>query len=699
MKLRTRTALVILISCTVAAVVLYFTLQGILAARFSTLERQKANRDLQRASNALSQDIATVEITAGNWAIWDDTYRFVQDGNSEYIASNLKDSALANLGINFIVFVDSTGQVVYSKTIDLTSETEVVLPAGLEQYVTGEGLLARHTSETSKITGILVLPECPTLVASQPILTSQKEGPIAGSLIMGRFLDSEELQELSQVTDLSLDLHGIGESDLPADFELAGSSLSEEQTTLIRVLDKKTIAVYALLNDIYGTPVSVLRIDEPRDIYAQGQHTARYVLYLLLCLGVLFSATFIFWIDRVVLSRLRRLSTNVEKVGTSRNLSERVPVDGRDELAAVAEAINRTLVSLEQSRRDLLDIEAKNRALLDAIPDLMFRMNKEGSILEIRRPQEGKPSADNPEHLHSQGIPDELISLLPTEIRQMALPYVQNVLQSRQMQVFEFQLTVGDRVSHYEARVLVGNEDEALVMVRDITERKHEEEARQKSLLLKEIHHRVKNNLQVISGLLYLQARRSDDKRVADMLNESNNRVKSVALIHQRLQQSKDTVSVDLSEYIRDLTAVLLHSRDRDAALVKLNLDLESTIVIGVDSAVPCGLIVNELVSNSLRHAFPGDRQGEIAVSLHLDDTDTITVVVRDNGIGLPEGVDFRRTETLGLQLVVTLVDQLGGSLDVDRKGGTQFSIRFKERLVRNDNSSVTLMRGVAIAV
>ncbi len=188
MTLRIRTALAVLAACTVAVVVLYFTLQGILAARFTTLERQKANQDLGRASNVLNQEVDSVEMIVGDWASWDETYRFVQDGNAEYVASNLEATTFVNLGINFLVIVDPSGQIVYSKAVDLSSGTETALPAGLEQYVTGESLLARHTSVTSSVAGMLVLPEHPTITASQPILTSDKQGPIVGSLIMGRYL-------------------------------------------------------------------------------------------------------------------------------------------------------------------------------------------------------------------------------------------------------------------------------------------------------------------------------------------------------------------------------------------------------------------------------------------------------------------------------------------------------------------------------
>jgi two-component sensor histidine kinase/PAS domain-containing protein len=473
-------------------------------------------------------------------------------------------------------------------------------------------------------------------------------------------------------------LHQMNESDLPGDFETAKSDLSEERTSLVRVLDGNTIAAYVLLADVYGNPAYMLRVDEPRDIFAQGQQTALYVLYLLLGFGLLFSVLAILEIDRLVISRLRRLKTSVEAVGGSRNLSERLSVGGRDEVTAVADAINKTRASLEKSHRDLVETEAKNRALVDAIPDLMFRINREGRIVESRKPRKAKSATDG-ESLPGRGIPDELIDLLPTQIQEMAMPHVTAALQSGQTQIFEFQLSLEGRVSHCEARVLAGYGNDALVMVRDITERKHEEEARQKSVLLKEIHHRVKNNLQVISGLLYLQARRTNDTKLIEVLNESSNRVKSVALIHQRLQQSKDTVSVELSEYIRDLTTVLLHSCGRDTAVIKLSLDLEKNVVIGIDTAVPCGLIVNELVSNSLKHAFPDGHGGEIKISLQTDDADLITLVMGDSGVGLPNGLDFRKSDSLGLQLVMSLISQLSGSIDVDTSSGTRFTICFRE--------------------
>ncbi|MBN2098245.1 MAG: HAMP domain-containing protein [Dehalococcoidia bacterium] len=496
MKLRLRTALAVLAVCTVAVVVLCFTVQSILVAHCATLEREKADYDLERASAALTQDIASVETAVGVWAPRDDTYRFMQDGNAEYLASNLNNSTLLNLSVDFVVYVDSAGQVFYSKAIDAANGTEVPIPSGLEQLVTGEALLAQHSSETSSVAGIVFLPEHLALVASKPILTSQNAGPIAGSLIMGRYLDSQEAQKLSEATSLSVEMYRVDEPDMPEDFQVARAAFTEGETSLVRVLDGKTIAAYALVNEVHGNPAFVLGIDEPRDIYAQGQRTARNILYLLLGLSALFSVLLILGIDILVMSRWRRLAARVAAVSKSGNLSERLPVGGRDEVAAVAEAVNTTLASQERSHRDLVQSEARNLSLVEAIPGLVFWIDKGGSISEIRRPQRAASAAGN--HDSQYGTPDEIINLIPAHIQQMAMPYVEKALQSRQTQMFEFQMSVDGSVSYYEASVLANSDHEVMLIVRDVTDQKIADEARQNSLLLREIHDRVKNHLRVI---------------------------------------------------------------------------------------------------------------------------------------------------------------------------------------------------------
>ena len=219
--------------------------------------------------------------------------------------------------------------------------------------------------------------------------------------------------------------------------------------------------------------------------------------------------------------------------------------------------------------------------------------------------------------------------------------------------------------------------------VRDITERKKAEDRLQESLqekevLLREIHHRVKNNMQVISSLLNLQSRQIKDPFVLEMFKESQRRIRSMALIHERLYQSSDFSRIEFSQYLRNLATHLFHSYQVDASRVYLKIEAEE-VHLNINTAIPCGLIVNELVSNALKHGFPEGRSGELGIDLRRAEGDAYVLRVKDDGVGFPEELDFRKTETLGLQIVNTLVSQIDASIDLVRDKGTEFTIHFQE--------------------
>jgi PAS domain S-box-containing protein len=203
----------------------------------------------------------------------------------------------------------------------------------------------------------------------------------------------------------------------------------------------------------------------------------------------------------------------------------------------------------------------------------------------------------------------------------------------------------------------------------DITEEKKAEDRMkealaEKTVLLKEVHHRVKNNMQIVSSLLELQSDSIPDERSRVCLRESQNRIRSMALIHERLYQSKNFASIDLGEYISDLSQYLFNSYATESERVSLKIDA-GDFALDIDRAVPCGLIINELISNSLKHGFPDGRSGEISVRVSSEGG-RITLEVADTGIGMPAGLDTRNTETLGLQLVNLLAKQLRGSISFD---------------------------------
>jgi two-component sensor histidine kinase/CheY-like chemotaxis protein len=201
---------------------------------------------------------------------------------------------------------------------------------------------------------------------------------------------------------------------------------------------------------------------------------------------------------------------------------------------------------------------------------------------------------------------------------------------------------------------------------------------KEKEVLLKEIHHRVKNNLQVISSLLKLQSRNIKDEGVLEIFKESQNRVRSMSLIHEKLYRSKDFTNIDFNGYIQDLVGGLFLSYTADTGKIVLKKDVED-ISLGVETAIPCGLIINELVSNALKHAFPDGREGEIKIALHSSDENKIQLTISDNGIGIPKDFDIKKTDSLGLHLVNILAeDQLKGNVKMDTAKGTKFQFEFK---------------------
>ncbi|RKY07975.1 MAG: hypothetical protein DRP65_09755, partial [Planctomycetota bacterium] len=214
----------------------------------------------------------------------------------------------------------------------------------------------------------------------------------------------------------------------------------------------------------------------------------------------------------------------------------------------------------------------------------------------------------------------------------------------------------------------------------DINERKRMEEKiraalREKEVLLKEVHHRVKNNMQVISSILNLQSRHIQNSHTQKVFADSQNRIMSMALVHEKLYESEDLAKIDFAGYVRSMTGYLFGLYGAGNS-IRFNIDIKN-ILLDVNTAIPCGMIINELISNSLKYAFPAGRGGQIYIGLHQAEYDKLILTVKDDGVGLPEGMDFRKTESLGMQLVVMLTEQLDGSIEVDKRKGTTFKITF----------------------
>lgn len=546
-------------------VILVITSETIIMRGFTNLEEQNVCQDMERFEKTLSNELANLNNTAHDWSAWDDTYAFVEDGNTAYIESNLMGETLFNVRLNVMVFVNASGDIVFKKAVDLQEEVEVPFPHSLEEHLSPGSPLLQHTEESS-ITGLILLPEGPLLLASRPILTSFNGGPIHGTLLMGRYLNASEIERLEEMTQVSITIYHTDEK-MPADFETALTSFKD--TVVVQPLNDEYVAGYTPITDLYGNPILVVRVDTPRDIYNQGKKSANYLLLALVIIGLVFGTMALFPIEEHILSRLTRMGTAISRITASGDLSQRIPVEGKDELSQLEAGINHMINAAERSTQNL-----------------------EESKKELER-----------------------------------------------------------------------------------TNAALQESLKEKEMLLREVHHRVKNNMQVISSLLALQTSYIKDRKVQEAFRDSQHRVKSMALVHEKLYRDESLEKVNVATYLHSLTQELFSSYGVQER-VALELEVED-FSLNVDAAIPLGLIINELVSNALKHAFPEGKKGEIRVRFRPLGED-VELVVSDNGVGIPESIDFRRTDSLGLHLVTILVeDQLGGTIALNREGGTTFTIVF----------------------
>jgi two-component sensor histidine kinase len=220
-------------------------------------------------------------------------------------------------------------------------------------------------------------------------------------------------------------------------------------------------------------------------------------------------------------------------------------------------------------------------------------------------------------------------------------------------------------------------------IVRDVTDRKRAEEQlhaslQEKELILREVHHRVKNNMQVVSGLLALQARSTGNPELTGMLNESQSRIHTMSLVHEKLYGSKDFARIDLAGYVKTISQDLFQSYKINPGKIYLIIQTDGDVYVDINKAIPCSLILNELISNALKHAFPEDRHGELQIIIRETKNAEIEIVVRDNGLGLPDDIDILQPLSVGLHLVNGLVkNQLYGQIEVRRDNGTEFRIKF----------------------
>ena len=451
----------------------------VLLNQYLKLEERMARQDVEGVLNMIAQEQVNMNRTANDWASWDETYFFVEDLNEAYIRSNLMDATFLGLNLNLMVFINSSGQVVFNKAFDLQKKAEIILGDSLDLFLKDRVFLS---ATQSSITGTLMLPEGPLLIASQPILTSEGKGPAHGSLIVGRFLDAAAIERISEVTRLSTTLLPLDSAALPQGVRSLITSDPGKTEIFIQPVNREYTAGYTILWDIFNKPIYVLMVQEPRSIYREGQTSITFLVSALLIIGLALGFLNLLLLKRLVLDRVTFLSRNVTRIGVSGDKSVELQLTGKDEISTLAQSINLMLQALDNSEKALKQSEEHYRTTVESLTDLVCRWLPDGRLTFVNEACcrfFGKP--------REELIGQKLYSLISEEDLEKVKAHTAALTLENPQGTLEYRLIDSDGKTRWQQWVNrfvydeVKDLTEILSIGREITERKQVEEALRKS--------------------------------------------------------------------------------------------------------------------------------------------------------------------------------------------------------------------------
>ena len=482
MKLSTKTMLMMGVAMAALFLALYVVSTYVVWKGFSQLEDRYTRQNVDRALRTIKEQGDNLDTSVADWAMWDNLYTFAQDRNTTFVKSSLTPNACKTLKIHALLIVDVSGNTVWGRAYDPEESMEMPVPAGLIRLAGTNSPLTRFGPERDRVLGLVVLDEGPMIVAARPILTSQGKGPSRGALIMGRYLNTAEIQRLSNA--LQLKISAFRADALPARPFLGETlaALSNGEPSVIRALDMTTLAGYGLVRDLNAKPAVMIEVEMPRDIFAQGLRTSSFFAGMLMLVGAFFSVVVAVMLKKQVIVRLEQLSRDISHISTTHDFSLRISLSGSDELSAVAGDINRMLAEVVESRRSLANSEARFRTLAENLPDIVSRYDRQLRYAFTNRRIEAVTGIPADNFLgrtdRELGMPEDLVEYWKDALRR--------VFDTRQGTTLEFAYPSAKGPLYFESRLMPelatdGTVLTVLTLNRDITERKRAEESLKES--------------------------------------------------------------------------------------------------------------------------------------------------------------------------------------------------------------------------
>lgn len=712
MTLRKKTLLILVATLVGLLALLYVGYNRTVTQSFLQLEDEDTRDHIAQVQAFVSSQIRNLSSQIKDWAEWDATYEYAGRLDDNYIDENVDSVSLQNLRLNLMVFVQENGEILdfVANGID-DFEADLSL-SNLQQYLDANPLLlARPSDPTNGVSGVMVFGTTPVIVVTNPILPSSALGQPRGTIIWARFMQGEFIDNLTDMAQAPIQISIYNDPNLPSDFAEAAEALSVTNPSTTRIESTELIAGFGMLTDLYGQPSILLRITLPRTIYQHGQYALSWFALSLAGAGVVFAAVFMLLMQRLILTRLERMSQSVQGIGSSGDFAKRVDDSGNDELAALAKAINTSLRVTAEGQDKLKALnEQLEKRIADRTSDVERELLFQEAILDSMN--EGVLYGTEDEIEYANRMMSELTGYAPVEF----IGQPQSMLFSAQMRLEKKQL-IGEHgpqpswIQHGERKLrrkdgklidvaftttpLLGyaNGPKQIAIVRDVTEEKALQERRDR--FLANASHELRTPLTNLITRLYLLRRQPEQFQThLDVLDRVAAHMKN--LIEDLLDVSrfnKGTMSLKrerlrLAPLIHEVVEIQLREAERKKQTLTMELPGEDVWAF-IDRKRIIQVLTN-LVFNAINYTPVG---GKIEVALTTEQRDDSTFAllrISDNGIGIDaDNLDqifqpfFRASQEvqgtgLGLSIVKEIVTGHGGQISVESSvgSGTTFTIR-----------------------
>jgi PAS domain S-box-containing protein len=385
MKLQEKTSLILIVLLMVILTLIIVFVSEASLSSYSALEHRYVLQDVDEAVSRLENEYSSLSTITTDWGQWDDTYAFVNGNKPEYVSGNLVPGIYNNLQLNLIVMTNRNGEVIYAGAYDLGNHTMTEVPAAISGHLAAGSPLLNMTHPQETTSGILVLDGRPMIVASCPIIHSDLSGSPQGVVIMGRYLDNSAAVLPGKPSLQTLRFIQINDPDNSPERILAVKKAAGMNAGITETTGNSKITGYALIRDIYSHDALMLELTEPREIYNQGVLSTTQYILIVLAAGLLLGVATLLILDRLVLSRISSLSSQVQEIGKKTVPSGRLIVSGNDEISDLSQEINRMLSTIEKTHDGLMQSEARFRELAELLPQTIFEMDPDGRLQYVNR--------------------------------------------------------------------------------------------------------------------------------------------------------------------------------------------------------------------------------------------------------------------------------------------------------------------------